>query len=156
MKHKSKTTARGRKIVSALAATSAVVSLALGQVTNATSAKDGTVSLAEAAPEMYQGFRRYPKFYGDPNTEGGNLWERTQLTGNWGGLRDQAIGYGVYFDASLTQFLQGNVSGGAQRGPARYNGSADYWLTLDSGKAGLWPGGALFVHAESSWQAKKS
>ena len=57
---------------------------------------------------------------------------------------------------SVTQFLQGNVSGGEDNGGARYNGTADYWLTFDSGKAGLWPGGAIFLHAESSWQADRS
>jgi porin len=156
MKHKEKDRIRGRKIVSALAATSAVASAALGQVTNAPAAKDGMISLVGTEPAINYAFRRNLEFYGDPNTEGGNLWDRTQLTGNWGGLRDQATDHGVYFDASLTQFLQGNVSGGNNQGPARYNGTADYWLTLDSGKAGLWPGGAVFLHAESSWQAKKS
>jgi porin len=156
MKHKHNTKIRGRTIVTALAATSAVASSALGQATNAPAAKDGMASLVQAAPELYFAMRRYPEFYGDPNTQLGNLWDRTQLLGNWGGLRDQVTDHGLYFDASLTQFLQGNVSGGNQQGPARYNGTADYWLTLDSGKAGLWPGGAVFLHAESSWQAKTS
>jgi len=156
MKHKNYAKTRGRKIVTALAATGAVASAALGQATNAPAAKDGMVSLAEAAPELYYAMRRYPEFYGDPNTKAGDLLERTQLTGNWVGLRDQATDHGIYFDASLTQFLQGDVSGGNRQGPARYNGSADYWLTLDSGKAGLWPGGAFFAHAESSWQANRS
>ena len=156
MNHNNKTKTRSHKIVTALAATSAMASSAFGQVTNAPAAKGGMVSLAEAAPELYYSMRRYPEFYGDTNTVAGNLWDRTQLTGNWGGLRNQATDHGVYFDASLTQFLQGDVSGGNNQGPARYNGSADYWLTLDSGKAGLWPGGALFAHAESSWQANKS
>jgi len=156
MKHKNNTRTRGRKLVTALAATGAVASSALGQVTNTPAAKDGMVSLAEAAPELYHAMRRNSEFYGDPNTQLGSLWDRTQLSGNWGGLRDQGTDHGIYFDASLTQFLQGNVSGGANSGHARYNGTADYWLTLDSGKAGLWPGGALFMHAESSWQAKKS
>ena len=57
---------------------------------------------------------------------------------------------------SVTQFLQSNVSGGEDNGGARYNGTADYWLTFDSGKAGLWPGDAIFLHAESSWQADRS
>jgi len=124
--------------------------------TNATAKGKEMISLAEVAPEAYYAFRRYPKFYGDPNTEVGNLWDRTQLSGNWGGLRDQATDHGVYADVSITQFIQGNVAGGDQQGPARYNGSADYWLTLDSGKAGLWPGGGIFLHAESSWLADKS
>jgi len=121
------------------------------------------ISLAEVAPEAYHAFRRYPKFYGDPNTSLGNVWERSQWFGNLGGLRDQAVDKGLYLDVSLTQFLQGNVAGGKQhvaggkqQGPARYNGSADYWLTFDSGKAGLWPGGGIFLHAESSWLADKS
>ena len=156
MKHKSKAKIRGRKLVTTLAATSAVASSAFGQVTNAPAAKAGMISLAEAAPGLYYSMRRYPEFYGDPNTVIGNLWDRTQLTGNWGGVRDKAVDHGVYFDVSVTQFIQGNVAGGNTQGPARYNGTADYWMTLDSGKAGLWPGGAVFAHAESSWQANKS
>jgi porin len=146
----------GRTLLIALAATSAATSSALGQAADAPAPKEGMISLAEAHPEIYYAFRRYPEFYGDANTESGSLWDRTQLLGDWGGLRDQAVEHGIYFDASLTQFLQGNVSGGKSTGPARYNGTADYWLTLDSGKAGLWPGGALFAHAESSWQATKN
>ena len=73
-----------------------------------------------------------------------------------GGPRDQAVDKGLYLDVSLTQFAQGNVAGGNQQGPVRGNGSADYWLTFDSGKAGLWPGGGIFLHAESSWLADES
>ncbi|HTY87508.1 MAG TPA: carbohydrate porin [Candidatus Acidoferrum sp.] len=156
MKYKNKAKTRSCKIVTALAATGAVASCAFGQATNAPAAKDGMISLVGLEPAINYAFRRNLEFYGDPNTEGGNLWDRTQLTGNWGGLRDQAVARGVYLDASVTQFLQGDVSGGKNQGPARYNGSADYWLTVDSGKAGLWPGGAIFAHAESSWQANKS
>ncbi len=156
MKRKNNAKTCGCIVVTALVATIAVASSALGQDANAPPPRGGMISLAEAAPELYYAFRRYPEFYGDPNTVVGNLWDRTQLTGNWGGLRDKAVDHGVYFDVGVTQFLQGNVAGGKNQGPAHYNGTADYWLTLDSGKAGLWPGGALFVHAESSWQAKKS
>ncbi len=49
---------------------------------------------------------------------------------------------------SVTQFLQGNISGGEDDGSARYNGTADYWLTFDSGKAGLWSGGGVFARGE--------
>jgi hypothetical protein len=51
----------------------------------------------------------------------------------------------------VTQFLQGNVSGG-NRKKNRNNGSADAWLWFDTAKAGLWPGGAAFVHGEGRWQ----
>jgi hypothetical protein len=114
------------------------------------------ISLAEVAPEAYYSFRRYSKFYGDGNTTHGGLLERSQLLGNLGGVRDFLVDHGFYFDMSVTQFLQSNVSGGEDTGSARYNGSADYWLTFDSGKAGLWSGGAVFLHAESSWRAGDS
>lgn len=120
------------------------------------STKNSKISLAEVAPELYYQLRRYPKFYGDANTAQGGLLERSQLLGSFGGVRDDLVDHGFYFDAAVTQFLQGNVSGGIDDGEARYNGSADYWLTFDSGKAGLWSGGAVFLHAESSWRADKS
>jgi carbohydrate-selective porin OprB len=157
MKLQNNTKTLSRSILIALATVIALASAARGEATdNAPAPKAGMVSLVEAAPELYYAMRRYPEFYGDPNTRGGNLLERTHLSGNWGGLRDQATDHGIYLDASVTQFFQGTVDGGRNQGPARYNGSADYWLTIDSGKAGLWPGGAIFAHAESSWQAKKS
>ena len=121
-----------------------------------TSSKNPKISLAEVAPELYYQLRRYPKFYGDPNTIHSNLLERSYLLGNLGGARDFLVDHGFYFDAAVTQFLQGVVSGGKDDGSARYNGTADYWLTFDSGKAGLWSGGAVFLHAESSWQAARS
>jgi carbohydrate-selective porin OprB len=121
-----------------------------------TSSKAAKISLAEVAPELYYQLRRYPKFYGDDNTIHGTLLERSYLLGSVGGTRDFLVEHGFYFDAGVTQFLQGNVSGGEDSGDARYNGTADYWLTFDSGKAGLWSGGAVFLHAESSWQADRS
>ena len=32
----------------------------------------------------------------------------------------------------------------------------DYWLNFDTGKAGLWSGGSLFLHGETSWEADQS
>ena len=121
-----------------------------------TTSEPGLISLIDLAPELMYQLRRYPKFYGDDNTSHGGLWERSYLLGTPGGTRDSWVDRGVYFDASVTQALQGNSSGGLDTGSARYNGSADYWLTIDTGKAGLWSGGALFFHAESSWQAENS
>ncbi|MCP4926308.1 MAG: hypothetical protein GY916_10215, partial [Gammaproteobacteria bacterium] len=114
------------------------------------------ISLAEVEPAIYYAFRRYSKFYGDENTIHGGLLQRSNLLGNPGGVRDALVDHGFYFDAGVTQFLQSNVSGGDDTGSARYNGSADYWLTFDSGKADLWSGGAVFLHAESSWRADDS
>lgn len=116
----------------------------------------GKIALSEVAPELYYQLRRYSKFYGDSNTSHGGLSERSHLLGDLGGVRNSLIDHGLYLDVSVTQFLHANVSGGANTSATRNEGTADYWLTLDSGKAGLWSGGAVFLHAESSWQADKS
>lgn len=121
-----------------------------------TASKNEKISLVETAPELYYQLRRYNKFYGDKNTVHGDLRERSFLLDGFSDARDYLVDNGIYFDVAVTQFLQSNVSGGKNDGSGRYNGSADYWLTLDTGKAGLWSGGAVFFHAESSWQANKS
>ena len=126
------------------------------ETTVETSSKNDKISLAVVAPELYYQLRRYPKFYGDDNTTHGGLLERSYLLDSVGGARDFLVEHGFYFDAGVTQFLQRNVSGGEDDGDTRYNGTVDYWLTFDSGKAGLWSGGAVFLHAESSWQADRS
>ena len=102
--------------------------------------KKGKISLVEAEPEVVYSFRRYSKFYGDENTARGGLLDRSYLLGSLGGFRDTLVEHGFYFDAGVTQFLQSNVSGGIDDGSGRYNGTADYWLTFDSGKADLWSG----------------
>ena len=110
----------------------------------------GKLSLIEAAPELYYTAKRYNKFYGDANTTHGNFFERGYLLGNPGGNRDYLVDHGFYFDFGVTQFLQGNVSGGNQS-RTRYSGSMDGWLWFDTAKAGLWPGGAAFLHGEGRW-----
>ncbi|GJQ60708.1 MAG: hypothetical protein D8M57_16565 [Candidatus Scalindua sp. AMX11] len=119
-------------------------------------AEKGKVSLAEVAPELYYESRRYPKFYGDDNTVHGDILHRSQLLGNPKGLRDRLVDIGIYLDVGITQFLGANVSGGVKDGKIRNNGTADYWLYFDTGKAGLWPGGSLVLHGETSWEADQS
>lgn len=113
----------------------------------------GKLSLIEVAPELYYTAKRYNRFYGDENTADGHFLDRSFLLGNPGGDRDFLVDHGIYLDAGLTQFLQGNTTGGQDTtSNPRYSGSLDIWLWLDSGKAGLWPGGAAFVHGEGRWQ----
>lgn len=115
------------------------------------------LSLSKDEPGVLHTAMRYPKFYGDGNTVGGGLTERSYLLGELGGVRDALADYGVYANASVTQFLSGNLSGGVDTtDEPRVNGSADYWLWFDSGAAGLWPGGVVFLHGESSWKATES
>jgi porin len=79
---------------------------------------------------------------------GGDLWSRSYLTGDWGGLRSKLAERGVQFDFNVTQIFQGVASGGTNR-TGRYSGSADMVLKLDTQKMGLWPGGFLFVEAQA-------
>ncbi len=110
----------------------------------------GMLSLIEMAPELYHTAKRYDRFYGDANTTHGHILETGYLFGNAGGARDYLVDHGVYVDFGVTQFAQRNVSGG-DRKESRYPGSMDGWLWFDTGKAGLWPGGAAFLHGEGRW-----
>ena len=86
----------------------------------------------------------------DPKTYAGDLWSRPRLTGDWGGFRDDLAKRGVRFDADLLLTPQGVASGGHDTG-ARFWGNTEYTLDVDTGKAGLWPGGFLKVIANSGF-----
>jgi porin len=80
----------------------------------------------------------------------GDLWRRPALTGDWGGTRQTLMDKGVRFDLSIIQTLQGNWAGGtADKSPYQMN--ARYGIQLDTGKAGLWPGGMLVLKGESKY-----
>lgn len=57
----------------------------------------GNPAMSSAAPEMAQESRSELLPPG--------VWERPELTGNWGGLRSQLADSGVTFDLYFTQFL---------------------------------------------------
>jgi porin len=86
----------------------------------------------------------------EPKTYAGDFWSRPRLTGDWGGLRDQLAVRGVRFDVDLLLTPQGVVSGGRDTA-GRVWGNVDYTLNVDTGKAGLWPGGFLSLYATSSF-----
>ncbi len=74
------------------------------------------------------------------------------LTGDWGGARTWLGEQGIDFRVSLLSVYQHNARGGLQtRNGHRVTGSADYELTLDFERMGLWSGGVLYTHAESGW-----
>jgi len=79
-----------------------------------------------------------------PPTWGGDFLSRARLTGDWGGFRDEMGKKGVVLDVDLLLTPQGVVSGGRDTG-AEFLGNAEYTLNVDTGKAGLWPGGFLRV-----------
>lgn len=84
-----------------------------------------------------------PKQYVD-----GDLWTRSTLSGDWGGLRNDLAKKGFTLDYSFNQTLQGNLGGGKKfRWPSE--GSEDINMLFDTGKMGLYPGGFLKIHAEN-------
>src|SRR5262245_11337065 len=85
-----------------------------------------------------------------PATWGGDFWSRPRLTGSWGGFRDQMGKKGVVLDLDLLMIPQGVVSGGRDE-DAGFWGTAEYTLNVDTGKAGLWPGGFFRVYAMSGF-----
>ncbi|MBI4665726.1 MAG: carbohydrate porin [Nitrospinae bacterium] len=75
------------------------------------------------------------------------LVERPGITGNWGGLRDTLEENGITIEMVYTGELASNFSGGAlNRTGSLYHDNLDITLTLDTGAAGLWSGGTLFVY----------
>jgi len=78
----------------------------------------------------------------------GDIWTRSQLTGDWLGARPELAEHGLTFLGDFTQYYQGVASGGlAQR--FAYGGRADYLIDLDSRKMGLWAGGHLDLRSET-------
>src|SRR6266446_102244 len=78
------------------------------------------------------------------------IFERPNLTGDWLGARDTLSSHGLTLEISLTQFYQGVVDGGNER-DFEYGGKVDYYMNLDGGKAGLWPGFSITTHIETRY-----
>ena len=72
-------------------------------------------SLVDLAPGLLTFFNNGPVF-GIPGTEVGSIWERTQLTGDWGGLRTDLARHGLFFDVYSTGTYQDVTSGGLKTG----------------------------------------
>jgi porin len=88
---------------------------------------------------------------GDAPKYTGSVLERSTLTGfNWGATRKELADKGFTFTSDVTQITQG-VVGGGKNGEWVYGGRGDLTGTLDTQKAGLWPGGFLTVELEGNW-----
>ena len=73
------------------------------------------------------------------------LWEREQLSGDWGGARDSLETKGLQFELNYTAEYLANLRGGVKRG-STYNGMAHVSLDIDLEKStGAWKGGSLYV-----------
>jgi len=78
-----------------------------------------------------------------------DLITRAALTGDWWGKRSSLADKGVTLDFRYTSFYQGLVSGTGDK-DFDYAGKFDAFITLDSGKMGLWEGGGFRSHLEYS------
>ena len=104
-------------------------------------------SLTNLAPALLPYFNNGPVF-GLLGTVTGNFWERTQLSGDQGGVRTDLARHGLFFDLYSTSAYQDVASGGLKTGGA-FIQNTQLAINLDTGRAGLWPGGLFHFTLES-------
>ena len=80
----------------------------------------------------------------------GNFWNRSTMTGDWGGVRNDWANKGITLDFSLTQAESSVVEGGLNSKGA-YGGRGDFIINLDTKKMGLWPGGFFLIEGEVNY-----
>jgi porin len=98
---------------------------------------------AALAQEEVEGLLPVPDY-------GGDLLNRSRLTGDWGGRRTDLANKGVQVDVDWTQYVQGIADGGLDRN-TRYGGHVDYLVNLDLMRMGLIPGALVKFRAESRY-----
>ena len=106
-------------------------------------------SVANLAPVLLPFFNNGPVF-GLPGTEVGDFRHRTQLSGDWGGIRTDLARHGFFFDLYSTSAYQNVASGGLKTGNA-FVQNTQLSINVDTGRAGLWPGGVFHVTLESRY-----
>jgi porin len=104
-------------------------------------------SVANLAPYLLPYFNNGPVF-GLPGTDSRDFRYRTQLSGDWGGLRTDLAHHGFFFDLYSTSAYQDVASGGLKTGSA-FIQNTQLSMNVDSGRAGLWPGGVIHITLEA-------
>ena len=82
--------------------------------------------------------------FSEPDSVGSWPWGTSDLTGNWGGLRDKLSDSGVSFNGTATVDLS-TVMGDAPKRGFVMPYLVDVNLSLDTGRMGLWQGGEAFI-----------
>jgi hypothetical protein len=100
-------------------------------------------SVANLAPYLLPYFNNGPVF-GLAGTDSRDFRYRTQLSGDWGGLRTDLARHGFFFDLYSTSAYQDVASGGLKTGSA-FIQNTQLSINMDSGRAGLWPGGVFHI-----------
>jgi porin len=112
--------------------------------------KKHELSLVDAMPVVVSQLRRMKEYFGSPWQRTGDIWERSALLGDPGGVRSEMVENGIFVDVGMTNVYQGNAIGGRDVNDSfKYQGSLDYFVTLDTGRLNLWPGGLLVAHGET-------
>jgi len=113
------------------------LSLAQAQTTGSEASEEETPS----TKELHRGIIPLKDY-------GGDLATRSNLLGDWGGLRSDLAEKGIRFRGWLTPLLQDVVDGGASTG-AEFGASVDLWGAVDFDRMGVIPGGLLVTRVES-------
>jgi porin len=104
-------------------------------------------SVANLAPSLLPYFNNGPVF-GLPGTDSKDFRYRTQLSGDWGGLRTDLARHGFFLDLYSTSAYQDVASGGLKTGSS-FIQNTQLSINMDSGRAGLWPGGVFHITLEA-------
>lgn len=104
-------------------------------------------SVANLVPVLLPYFNNGPVF-GLPGTNVGGFFHRTQLSGDWGGLRTKLAREGYFFDLYSTGAYQDVASGGLKTGGS-FMQNNQLSINVDTGRARLWPGGLLHITLQS-------
>ena len=81
---------------------------------------------------------------------GGDLGQRSTLTGDWNGSRAKLADDGIQFQFKWVQYGQEITSGGLDEA-TRYGGIGDYLINLDLDRMGVVPGGVVTFRGESRY-----
>ena len=106
-------------------------------------------SLINAAPCLLPFVNNGPVF-GIPGTVLGDFSARTQVTGDWGGLRTDLAQSGLFIDVYTTSYYQDVASGGLRPGSS-FVQNTQASFNLDTGRARLWSGGLLHCTLQSRY-----
>src|SRR5260221_11369707 len=74
-------------------------------------------SLVNLAPVLLPYFNNGPVF-GAAGTDVSDFWHRTQLSGDWGGVRTNLARHGFFLNLYSTNAYQGTATGGLKNGSA--------------------------------------
>jgi len=104
------------------------------------------ISILNLAPVVAPYLNNGPVF-GLPGTDVDGFWDRTQLTGDWGGARTQLARHGLFIDAYTTSVYQDVPSGGLTEKNS-FVQNVQISINYDTGRAGLWSGGLFHFTAQ--------